>query len=328
MSTTQFKPIIKNEIDDKFETFLFLPKNDIIERYGEGGLRKKNIFKKSDIDKPLISIITPNLNDDVESTILSVIDQDYKNIEFIIKDGGSDNKTLKILEHYNDNIDYWVSEKDNGIWDGMNKGLALATGDYIVILGSADLLNKEAIKNILELIKKNPNAECLLGSCLKQRLMHGFRPQDIMLHFNIFASHSGSFFLKKKAYKKIGFYDTQYVCSADYDLVYKMIVKYKMTGVCGPKNNIISIKPEGGFSDQYSFLKTLYDECKIRYNNNQNILIILFIYFVRCFKKILSLICNFNGNKESKFKNNSSTEIEINKARNYYQSIINKKKYV
>ena len=81
MSTTQFKPIIKNEIDDKFETFLFLPKNDIIERYGEGGLRKKNIFKKSDIDKPLISIITPNLNDDVESTILSVIDQDYKNMK-------------------------------------------------------------------------------------------------------------------------------------------------------------------------------------------------------------------------------------------------------
>ncbi len=328
MSIIQNKPVIINNVDDKFETIFFLPKNVNLERFGEGGLRKKNLFKISEIKKPLISIITTNLNDDIESTILSVIDQKYENIEFIIKDAGSDDKTLKILEHYNDNIDYWVSEKDNGIWDGTNKGVTLANGDYIVILDSGDLLNREAINNILELIQKNPNADCLLGSCLKERLMHGYRPNDIILHFNIFASNSGAFFLKKDAYKKIGLYDTRYISSADYDLVYKMIVKHKMLGICGAKNNILSIKPAGGFSDNYSFLKTLYDECRIRYNNKQNIFIILFIYFGRCFKKIFSKLVKFDGNKESKFKNDKMTEKQIDKARNYYQIISNKRKYV
>ena len=106
---------------------------------------------------PLISVVTPNLNDDIESTILSVMDQEYENIEFIIKDGGSNKKTLEILKNYDDKIDYWVSEKDNGIWDGTNKGITLATGNYIGQLNSGDLMNLGAIEYILELIYKNPN---------------------------------------------------------------------------------------------------------------------------------------------------------------------------
>ena len=184
MSIVKDKPKLNNKIDDKFQTSLYLSINTNFERYGEGGLRKKNIFKVSEINKPLISIITTNLNDDIESTILSVIDQDYENIEFIIIDGGSNRNTIKILKFYDEKIDYWVSEKDKGIYDGINKGLILATGDYIVILDSGDILNKNSIKNILELIKKNPNADCLLGSCLKQRLMHGYRPNQINLRFN------------------------------------------------------------------------------------------------------------------------------------------------
>jgi len=327
MPTTNIAPVIINNINDKFDTLLFAPKNVNVQRFGEGGLRKKKIFKIGNIKNPLISIVTTNLNGDIESTILSVIEQKYENIEFIIKDGGSNENTLRILKYYDKNIDYWVSEKDSGIWDGTNKGVILANGDYIVILDSGDLLNKGAINNILELIHKNPNADCLLGSCLKQRLMHGYRPMDISLHFNIFASSSGAFFLKKSAYKKIGLYDTQYISSADYDLIYKMIVKHKMLGICGVKNNILSIKPEGGFSDKYSFFKTLYDECRIRYNNKQNIFIILFIYFGRCFKKVINKLNRHDGNKYSKFKNDTITEIEIQKARDYYKSIIDKRKY-
>jgi len=327
MSIVKDKPKLNNKIDDKFQTSLYLSINTNFERYGEGGLRKKNIFKVSEINEPLISIITTNLNDDIESTILSVIDQDYENIEFIIIDGGSNKNTIKILKFYDEKIDYWVSEKDKGIYDGINKGLILATGDYIVILDSGDILNKNSIKNILELIKKNPNADCLLGSCLKQRLMHGYRPNQINLRFNIFASNSGAFFLKKDAYKKIGLYDTRYIASADYDLVYKMIVKYKMLGVCGKKDDILSIKPEGGFSDQYPFLRTLYDECRIRFNNNQNFLIIIYIFIARCISKILSKIKKFDGNKMSNYMPNENTNLEIKKARTYYKNISNKRKF-
>ncbi len=327
MSIVKDKPKLNNKIDDKFQTSLYLSININFERYGEGGLRKKNIFKVSEINKPLISIITTNLNDDIESTILSVIDQDYENIEFIIIDGGSNKNTIKILKFYDEKIDYWVSEKDRGIYDGINKGLILATGDYIVILDSGDILNKNSIKNILELIKKNPNADCLLGSCLKQRLMHGYRPNQINLRFNIFASNSGAFFLKKDAYKKIGLYDTRYIASADYDLVYKMIVKYKMDGICGPKNNILSIKPAGGFSDRYTFFKTLFDECRIRYNNNQNILIIIFIFFGRLIKKVVSKFYKYDGNKQNKPIDDQDSLLEIDKARNYYKTTLKNKKF-
>ncbi len=327
--TKVFKsPQIINKENDKIKTHLFLPINPNYNRISEGGLRKKGIFKISDQDKPLISIITTNLNDDLESTILSVIDQDYENIEFIIKDGGSDETTRKILESYNDNIDYWVIEKDNGIYDGINGGLKVATGDYIVILDSGDVLNKNALNSIVKLAKNNPKADCLLGSCLKQRLMHGYRPDEINLRFNIFASNSGSFFLKREAYKTIGFYDTRYIASADYDLLYKMIVKYKMVGVCGDKDNILSIKPEGGFSDQYPFLKTLYDECRIRFNNNQNFLIIFYIFIARCISKILSRIKKFDGNKMSNYLPNENTNLEIKKARAYYKNILNKRKFL
>ena len=87
----------------------------------DGGLRKKNKFKI-----PLFSIITVNLNDDLESTILSVKFQKYRNlIEHIIIDGGSRNVYLKLLNHYSKDIDYWISEKDRGIWDASNKGITL-----------------------------------------------------------------------------------------------------------------------------------------------------------------------------------------------------------
>ena len=126
----------KNLQNNKFESYLFLPKSKKNKRFGEGGLRKKNIFKKSISNKPLISIVTTNLNDELERTILSVIDQKNENIEFIIKDGGSKKGTIDILNYYDNEIDYWVSENDNGIWDGTNKGVTLAKGDYIVLLNS------------------------------------------------------------------------------------------------------------------------------------------------------------------------------------------------
>ena len=327
MVATKNIPELNNISDDKFRTLLYLPIDNKLQRYGEGGLRKKGIYKIKEPNKPLISIVTINLNNDIESTILSVLDQQYENIEFIIKDGGSNRKTLEILKNYDDKIDYWVSEKDNGIWDGTNKGITLATGNYIGQLNSGDLMNRGAIDYILELIYKNPNADCILGSCLKKRLMHNYRPEDIKLHFNIFPSNSGSFYLKKEAFKKIGLYNTKYRCSADYDLVYKMIVRHKIQGICGAKHRILSIKQSGGFSESYSFFQTLFEECRIRFDNNQNIFIILFIFFGRCFKKLINRIIKFDGNKQSKFVNDDITEKEIFNARNYYKLVIRKKKY-
>ncbi|TWJ19291.1 glycosyltransferase family 2 protein [Geobacter argillaceus] len=107
-----------------------------------GGLRAKSHGKASYPAKPLISIITPVLNgaSHIEETISSVINQRYDNIEFIVIDGCSVDGTLDILHRYDHCIDFWISEKDNGVYDAMNKGFKLATGDWMLFLGGDDLL--------------------------------------------------------------------------------------------------------------------------------------------------------------------------------------------
>ncbi|MBA3025313.1 MAG: glycosyltransferase [Sulfurimonas sp.] len=99
--------------------------------------------------KPLISIVTVVYNGEeyLEATIQSIINQSYKNIEYIIIDGGSTDGTLDIIKKYEDKIKYWVSEKDRGIYDAMNKGVLVATGEWINFMNAGDIFYNENVLN-------------------------------------------------------------------------------------------------------------------------------------------------------------------------------------
>jgi glycosyltransferase involved in cell wall biosynthesis len=115
---------------------------------------------------PCVSIVTPSFNQAqfLEETILSVLNQDYPNIEYIIIDGGSTDGSLEIIHKYKDHLAYWVSEKDEGSSDAINKGWHQARGDYLWVLNSDDLLvTPGAISALVCYLKQHPDVDFVYG---------------------------------------------------------------------------------------------------------------------------------------------------------------------
>ncbi|MFN8416237.1 MAG: glycosyltransferase family 2 protein [Cytophagaceae bacterium] len=114
---------------------------------------------------PKISIITPSYNQAqfIERTILSVLNQNYPNLEYIIIDGGSTDGSVDIIKKYADRLTYWISEKDKGTFDANNKALAKITGDYWCVLNSDDVLIDGALKRISEVVSEKPNQKWIVG---------------------------------------------------------------------------------------------------------------------------------------------------------------------
>ena len=138
----------------------------------------------------------------MEETIKSILDQSYKDYEFIIIDGGSTDGTLDIIKKYDDEIDYWISEEDNGIYDAFNKGLDLASGKYIVYVNSDDVLLKDAIKMLSEYDLKNPKIDFLFGSVKKHwGILYGYKPWKINFSWGFYSSHSTGFYIKRESGK-------------------------------------------------------------------------------------------------------------------------------
>lgn len=253
-------------------------------RYFEGGKRTK--YKKIN-SKPFFSIITVVYNNEkyLEQTIKSVTSQSYKNFEYIIIDGGSTDNTCKIIKKYENKIDYWVSEKDKGIYDAFNKGMSLANGSFIGIINSDDLYKINSLKTIHKYLSKDNNIDFIFGSVKKHwGVLHGYKPEKISYSWGFYSSHSTGFFLKKEAAKKVGLYNLKYKYHADYDYFYRLIVKHKLIGTATSKNEIIGIFRRGGFSSTIGFKKLLREELKIRLDNGQNFILVAFIFVYKFFK--------------------------------------------
>ena len=170
-------------------------------KFLSGGLRKRGTLKKDKKNLPLISVITVALNSKkfLQQSINSVLNQSYKNYELIIIDGKSTDGTLEILKKKNLKIDYWISEKDKGIYDAMNKGIKLSRGSIIAILNSDDIFYKHALKIATDYFNRYEYIDFLFGSVIKYKLLYGYRPWKIHWSFGFYSTHSIGFFIKKKS---------------------------------------------------------------------------------------------------------------------------------
>jgi len=234
-STTQLlvkdRPILEQKPEYKLTPRLFLPKNSV--RIAEGGLRTRGYFKKSYKGKLLISVVTVVFNGEkyLEQTIRSVLDQDYDNVEYIIIDGGSTDRTLSIIKKYEDAIDYWVSESDKGIYDAMNKGVSLCSGKYVAFLNADDWYNLDAVSSVICTLTRYPELDYLFGSVNMydgETLSYIFKPRISQYRYHMPLPHP-TLFVKPKILLKVGF-DLKYKIIADYDFIIKIIkqdLKYK-----------------------------------------------------------------------------------------------------
>ena len=247
---------------------------------------------KSQNNKFKLSIITVVLNGEkyLEETILSVLNQSFKNFEYIIIDGGSKDSSLEIIKKHEDKIDYWISEKDNGIYDAFNKGMKLASGEYIGIVNSDDKYLDGAFNLLKKYINVFPDKDFIFGSVKKHwGLLHGYKPWKIYFSWGFYSSHSTGFFIKRSSAKKIGLYNTKYKYSSDYDFFYRMIVKEKLKGIATKKYEQFGIFRRGGFSSTIDFKDHFFEEIKIRLDNKQNKFLVFLIIMYKFFKHFKKL---------------------------------------
>lgn len=178
-----------------------------------------------------LSIITVNYNDKngLEKTIRSVVEQTFKDFEFIIIDGGSTDGSVEIIKKHAEHIDYWVSERDKGTYHAMNKGIEKASGTYCYFLNSGDyLIDKTVFENIF---KQPLHADIVSGNVLKIRKNGKFRTivphEKPSLHKLCIHSlpHQASL-IKRNLFYEIGFYNESFKIVSDFDFFLKAIVTH------------------------------------------------------------------------------------------------------
>ena len=189
-----------------------------------------------------ISIITATFNSaaTVRDTIVSVLKQTYPNIEYLIIDGASKDNTIDVVKELEPQFGgrlHYISEPDKGIYDAMNKGIKMATGDVVGILNSDDFFtSNDVIARVADAFAQVNDIDAVYGDihfvkdenlqkCTRYYSSKGFRPW--LLRFGFMPAHP-SFYCKKSIFEKYGLYDLQYRTSSDFEMMVRLLGKYKI----------------------------------------------------------------------------------------------------
>ena len=193
----------------------------------EGGLRKNGISRTESLGKPLVSIVTIVYNGEahIEKAIQSVVGQSYDPLEYIIVDGGSTDGTLDIIRKYEDRIDYWLSESDEGISHAMNKGINLSNGNIIANLHADDYYSDSSVvSSVQNAFAQNQEACWLTGGIyivsesgkplikikVRDYSYKNLVKSNIILH--------PATFIKRKSFNQVGQFNPSLKYAMDYDL--------------------------------------------------------------------------------------------------------------
>lgn len=236
------------------------------------------------------TIITPSFNQGcfIEETIQSVINQGFDNVEYLVMDGGSKDNTLEILKKYDDKI-IWISEKDNGQSNAINKGLQRATGDIISFINSDDFYLPGTLNFVNDYFKSHPEVSWLSGDCLivnengatiqsfvslYKRLLNIFHKRTILKLTNFI--NQPSTFWKREVFEKIGLFDETLNYTMDYDYWLRIIQFFPIYIV---NKNLSAFRIHGLSKGGNQYKKQFNEELKVlkRYNKNP---IIHFLHYI------------------------------------------------
>lgn len=235
--------------------------------------------------KPVLSVITIVYNNvrDIERTMLSVLNQTYDAIEYIVVDGASNDGTLEVIKRYEDRIAKLISEKDKGIYDAMNKGLALATGDYVIFMNSGDEFY--ANDTVAKVFATAPDADIYYGETEMvndERESLGQRRHTVPDKFNWRSFKYGMSVSHQAIYIKRVLtepYDMRYQLSADIDWIIRAakkakkivkvegyVAKYLVGGMSKAKHKQSLLERFDIMKRHYGLIPTLLNHTVIAYN--------------------------------------------------------------
>ena len=225
---------------------------------------------------PNVSIITVTFNSGatLKDTIASVIKQTYSNIEYIIIDGASKDNTIEVIKRYAASYPInWISEPDQGIYDAMNKGIKMATGDYVGILNADDTFyENQTIEKVVDFLRSDSMDACIGnvvqhrkdGKIIRTYSSKNWTPEKLKIGF--MPPHPSIFF-KRELFKRYGDYALGYAIASDYELIIRYFLKNKISyGYSGIITTRMSI---GGVSSSgFSSYKKITSEVDKAFQDN------------------------------------------------------------